>query len=434
MDDTGICSLPGIAAVCSSAQQTGDAVAAAPFQWLAQQISALAASVYTGLWGVIDQTTLVSLSSPTYLRVYDLMFGIAVVVALGLALLQLIAGVLRKDPRALTTAAAGLGRAVLGGFALVTIVGSLLAVTDALSVGIVQATGTSIDQLGARVTALIGALPLAASAGAGGAAILTILLGTIALAGAFLVLASLLVRKALLLIAIVLGPLALAGQGWQATRGWLTKWAMFILALVLSKLVVVITFLIGVNAIGAPLQPTLASFTNPIAGVVIVLIAAFAPYMTYKLIGFLGIDMYHSMSVEQEAKQAVDRPIPLPRALPLNATSVLSGRSGTAPSADAPTGAVATAAPTALVVTEAAKAAKTVTTAGPRLGNATAETAEEHTEQATDPAQPGTPAPDRGTQPQPVFHPAPEPQPAVGDPPPAPPGPQVPAGRDPRST
>jgi hypothetical protein len=46
--------------------------------------------------------------------------------------------------------------------------------------------------------------------------------------------------------------------------------------------------------------------------VVLMLIAGFAPYLTYKAISFMGFDMYHAMSAEQEAKSALNRPMPIP--------------------------------------------------------------------------------------------------------------------------
>ena len=48
------------------------------------------------------------------------------------------------------------------------------------------------------------------------------------------------------------------------------------------------------------------------AGVVLMLMAGFAPYLTYKAIAFMGFDMYHAMSAEQEAKAALNRPMPIP--------------------------------------------------------------------------------------------------------------------------
>ena len=40
--------------------------------------------------------------------------------------------------------------------------------------------------------------------------------------------------------------------------------------------------------------------------------AAFAPYLTYKFIAFVGFDMYHAIGSEQDAKSALNRPIPVP--------------------------------------------------------------------------------------------------------------------------
>ncbi|MBD4427983.1 conjugal transfer protein TrbL, partial [Xanthomonas citri pv. citri] len=39
---------------------------------------------------------------------------------------------------------------------------------------------------------------------------------------------------------------------------------------------------------------------------------AFAPYLTYKFISFIGFDMYHAIGSEQYAKQALNRPVPTP--------------------------------------------------------------------------------------------------------------------------
>ena len=48
------------------------------------------------------------------------------------------------------------------------------------------------------------------------------------------------------------------------------------------------------------------------AGVVLMLMAGFAPYLSYKAIAFMGFDMYHAMSAEQEAKSSLNRPMPIP--------------------------------------------------------------------------------------------------------------------------
>ena len=84
------------------------------------------------------------------------------------------------------------------------------------------------------------------------------------------------------------------------------------IALILSKVVLVVIFLLATAQVSAPIDADLQSVSEPIAGVVLMLIAGFAPYMTYKAISFMGFDMYHAMSAEQEAKSALNRPMPIP--------------------------------------------------------------------------------------------------------------------------
>ena len=143
-------------------------------------------------------------------------------------------------------------------------------------------------------------------------AIITIFLAGLAIAAAAIVWLSLLVRKALLLVAIVFAPLAFSGASWDASRGWIGKWAMFVIALICSKLVLVVMFLVAITQVSAPIDADLSSISDPLAGIVLMAMAAFAPYLTYKFISFIGFDMYHAIGSEQDAKQALNRPVPTP--------------------------------------------------------------------------------------------------------------------------
>ncbi len=69
---------------------------------------------------------------------------------------------------------------------------------------------------------------------------------------------SLLVRKALLLVAVAFAPLAFSGASWDASRGWIGKWAMFVVALICSKLVLVVMFLVAITQVSAPIDADLA--------------------------------------------------------------------------------------------------------------------------------------------------------------------------------
>ena len=342
----GVCDVPGISYVCEKVGEGAASLISAPFDWLASAMGKAAGWVFEHVWTLFDTTTLVDVTNPQYTKVYALMFGVAVMVMLVFFCFQLITGLIRHEPGALGRAVTGLAKAVLGSFLILTITGLLLEATDQISIGIVQATGNTMESMGGRIAVLaagLGALDIAAP---GVGAILTIFLAGLAITSALVVWFSLLIRKALILVALVFGPFAMTGRTWDATRGWFGKWASFIIAMILSKLVLVVTLLVGVSMAGSPLEPDLQSVGDAVTGVVVMLIATFAPYMAYKFISFMGADMYHLMSAEQEAKSALNRPIPI-KPTPSNPPSTLGGsnssESAPPPSSPAPTAADSTA-------------------------------------------------------------------------------------------
>ncbi len=430
-----VCDVPVISAVCDTVGQGAATLIAAPFDWLAQAMGGAAAWLFEAVWEVFDTTTLVDVTDEGYIGVYNILFGVAVFVVLIFFCLQLITGLIHRDPTALTRAALGAAKSILGSFVAIGLTGLLLEITDQLAVGIVQATGNTMESIGDRITLLAAGFAGINIAAPGVGAIVTIFLAGLAISAAAIVWFSLLIRKALLLVAIVFAPIALAGFSWDATKGWFGKWATFVIALILSKLVLVVIFLVAITQVSAPIELDLASISDPIAGVVLMFIAAFAPYMTYKFVSFVGFDMYHSMSAEQEAKSALNRPVPVPSAPKTDgAKKVLDGAgdkgSGAAPSgggtppASASTpaagsgaaagggsgvaagagagsagggagaaGAGAAAAGPAAAVVIGAQVAKAAATAGPKLGGAVGGVAEGHATGAGETVQPSPPSP-----------------------------------------
>ncbi|WP_298742675.1 conjugal transfer protein TrbL [uncultured Microbacterium sp.] len=450
-----VCDVPVISAVCETVGHGAATLIAAPFDWLAQAMGGAAAWLFEAVWMVFDTTTLVDVSDPGYIGVYNILFGVAVFVVLIFFCLQLITGLIHRDPSALTRAALGAAKSILGSFVAIGLTGLLLEITDQLTIGIVQASGNTMESIGDRITLLaagFGALNIAAP---GVGAIVTIFLAGLAISAAGIVWFSLLIRKALLLVAIVFAPIALAGFSWDATKGWFAKWATFVIALILSKLVLVVIFLVAITQVSAPIELDLASISDPIAGVVLMFIAAFAPYMTYKFLSFVGFDMYHAMSSEQEAKSALNRPVPVSSAPKTDgAKKVLDGggepptsasAGGSTPSGSGtPAGAASTGGaaaggsagasagsagasgagaagagaaapgPAAAAVVIGAKVAGAAATAGPKLGGAIGGSAEGHAAGAEQAAQPASPAPTAprpasSTPPPPAERPAPPP-------------------------
>src|SRR5699024_7241133 len=206
----------------------------------------------------------------------------------------------------------GAGKAVLGSFVVITLATLALEIVDQLCIGIVQAAGETTETMGDKIVLLTAGLTAINVSAPGVGAIVTIFLAGLMVSAICIVWFSLLIRKALLLIAIVLAPLAFAGAAWDATRGWIGKWAAFVLALIVSKLVLVVVFLIAITQMATPIEADLTAITEPITGIVMLAIAAFAPFMVYRVIAFLGFDLYNTMGAEQEAKNAMNRPVPVP--------------------------------------------------------------------------------------------------------------------------
>ena len=454
-----VCDIPVISSVCDAVGEGAATLVAAPFDWLAQAMGAAAGWLFEAVWSVFDTTTLVDVTRPGYVSVYNLLFGVAVFVMLIFFCLQLITGLIRRDPTALTRAALGLAKSVLGSFVVITLTALLLEVVDQLCIGIVQAAGETTESMGDKIALLATGLVGINIAAPGVGAIITIFMAGLAITAAAIVWLSLLVRKALLLVAIVFAPIALAGFSWDATKGWFGKWATFVIALILSKLVLVVIFLVAITQVSAPIELDLASISDPIAGVVLMFIAAFAPYMTYKFVTFIGFDMYHSMSAEQEAKSAVNRPVPVSSPPKTDgAKKVLDGAGdkggGAAPSgggtqsattatpaagggaaagggsgaaagagggssgggagaAGAGAGGATAAAGPAAAVVVGAQVVGAAATAGPKLGGKVGDAAEGHAAGAGETVQPAPPPPAPSHTPTaPPARPAPSPPPA----------------------
>ncbi|WP_280464339.1 conjugal transfer protein TrbL [Nocardia cyriacigeorgica] len=354
------------------------------------------------MWAVFDTTTLVDVQTDGFTSVYNLIFGIGVFLVLIFFCLQLITGLIRRDPTALSRAALGAAKSVLGAFVVVTLTALALEIVDQLSIGIIQTSGETTETMGDKIILLAAGLSGINIAAPGVGAIVTIFLAGLMIAAVAIVWFSLLIRKALLLVGVVLAPIAFAGASWDATKGWIGKWAAFVIALIISKLVLVVIFLLAITQIATPIELDIAAVTEPITGIVLMGIAAFAPYMVYRFVSFVGFDLYQQMGTEQEAKNALNRPVPIPskpqgggepkKVLedPNDGASD-AGSGGTPPPSPAPAqapaaaggetvgaeaGASAAGAGPAAAVVVGAKVAKDAAEAGPKAGHAVAGQAE----------------------------------------------------------
>ena len=179
-----VCDVPVISAVCNTVGQGAAPLISAPFDWLAQAMGGAAAWLFEAVWAVFDTTTLVDVSDPGYVGVYNILFGVAVFVVLIFFCLQLITGLVHRDPTALTRAALGAAKSILGSFVAIGLTGLLLEITDQLAVGVVQATVNTMESIGDRITLLAEGFAEINIAAPGVGAIVTIFLAGLAISAA----------------------------------------------------------------------------------------------------------------------------------------------------------------------------------------------------------------------------------------------------------
>jgi len=240
-----------------------------------------AESVMNAVFDAIVTTTTVDLTASYVTSNAAALGSVALVLVVGLFVIQVITAGIRREPGGLGRAVTGAGFAVLGTAAAATVVQSLLVVIDGLCDGIAGLAGTSIQDAARRL--LDATLLMKLTQVGGGGSALMIVFGLLFIAGAVLTLGTLLVRQALIVIAVVVAPLALAGGTARITTGWVRRWAQVTLALILSKLAIVIVFVVAVGMVGDG-----EGIGALLSGLILLLLAALAPWACFKVLDFAG--------------------------------------------------------------------------------------------------------------------------------------------------
>ncbi|HET9072098.1 MAG TPA: hypothetical protein VFN60_09310 [Acidimicrobiales bacterium] len=257
------------------------------FSSIAHDFAKTAASAVDWLWAQLGQATAIQLSGPGFRLDAGIVTAITAVVAVGLFTLQVTASVLRRDPGGLARAARGLVVAFVAGGAAVAVTAAALAATDQLCSGVVQAaTGGTVTQLGH--TLLAGKALADATTNPAGLMLLA-LATLVAVAVVWIALA---VRKILIVVSAVFAPLAFAGSLADITVAWTRRWIEITAALIVSKLLLVLIFVVGlgmlVGHVGQAGAGATQTATQVIAGVLVLALAGFAPWMALRVIHFGG--------------------------------------------------------------------------------------------------------------------------------------------------
>jgi len=287
------CSVFNPLSYATCAGNIAKSVAGDAFNSIAKSFGNAAQSATQWLWAQINTATAIHLGGQGFSTVVAIVAAIAGTVAVALFVVQIIQSVLRREPGGLGRAFKGLLVAFIAGGVAVAVLNALLAATDALCNGIVQtAVGTSQAGLGQLVLGSTAAAALTGMISGPGGAAGVLLLALAILAAVVIVYLALVVRKVLIVVTAAFAPLAFAGSLADITVAWTRRWIEFTLALVFSKLVLVLIFVIGyfmlIKGVGQAGSGVTQEITQIISGVIVLALAGFAPWLALKVVHFTG--------------------------------------------------------------------------------------------------------------------------------------------------
>lgn len=304
--------LDPICLVARSIGHLGASVTNSVFSSVATAFGNTADSAINWLWSQMTSATAISFGGPAFALDLGVVSAIAAVVCVGLFLVQLAASALKRDGTGIGRAVRGLVVATVGCAITLASLDLLLAAVDQLCSGVVSlATGDSISTLGAKIIDPAMFTGLVAGPGA------ILILSLIAIVAVAVVWFALVVRKMLIIITAIFAPLAFAGGVADLSRGWVRKWLEAMLALVFSKLILILIFIIGLGVLGGMGSPQnavgLSRITGDITGLLILLVAGLSPWMALKLVHFTGEHMATLATSASHATSGASRVISAPQ-------------------------------------------------------------------------------------------------------------------------
>ncbi|MGA2013600.1 MAG: hypothetical protein ABSH51_24125 [Solirubrobacteraceae bacterium] len=226
---------------------------------------------------VIGATTHPDLESTWFSASYWRMAAVSALLTMPFLFAAAVQAMLRSDLGLLLRATFGylpLGLLAVAIAAPVTTL--LLAGSDELSAIVSSASGSGGGRFLDDASAAIGLLTLPS-----GSLFLAFFVGLLTIAATIALWVELLIRDAAVYVIVLMLPLFFAAMVWPARRVWAIRAVETLVALILSKFVIVAVLALGAAALGHSVLPGTAA---SLAGVTLVLLAAFSPWALLRLL------------------------------------------------------------------------------------------------------------------------------------------------------
>jgi len=226
---------------------------------------------------LLGQTTSPELTASWFSSVYWRVAGVAALMTLPFLIAAAIQAVLRSDAALLARAVFGylplsfLATGIAAPLAMI-----LLQVTDWMGSWVAGAAGDEGSHFLVESGVALGALGVAA-----GSPFVTFLIALLTTAGGLILWLELLVREAAVYVVVLMLPLVFAAMVWPARRVWAVRAIEVLVALILAKFAIVSVLALAAAALahgGGEL------IVRSLAGLVLVLLGAFAPWVLLRLL------------------------------------------------------------------------------------------------------------------------------------------------------
>jgi hypothetical protein len=226
---------------------------------------------------LVGRTTSPELTASWFSSVYLRVAGVATLLTLPFLFAAAIQALMRSE-------GALLGRAVFGYLPLsflatgvaAPLAMMLLQVTDWLGSSVASAAGDQGSHFLVESGTAIGALGVAA-----GSPFVTFLIALLTAAGGLILWLELLVREAAVYVVVMMLPLVFAAMVWPARRVWAIRAVEVLVALILAKFAIVSILALAAAALG---HTGGSLVVRALAGLVLVLLGAFAPWVLLRLL------------------------------------------------------------------------------------------------------------------------------------------------------
>jgi hypothetical protein len=256
---------------------------------------------------ILSSSTTVNLNAPWFLARYHAAEAILGVVALPLLIATAIQALIQQRPSLLLRAAfIQLPLAMILAGAAVELATMVLAITDELSNALSATAPGAVQSMMTSIASVI--LDSGAASGSAAPAFIGLLGAVVVAIAAMTLWVELVIRAAAIYVAVAFLPLVLVAMIWPALGSWSRRLGETLLALILSKLVVVAVLEMAVGALG---NETNQGFATIVTGIGLLTLAAFAPFSLLRLLPMFESSAALALEgLRQRSTQAVLHGVP----------------------------------------------------------------------------------------------------------------------------